>query len=83
MDQRTAVIAMSHLSGAPSAAFGSAGRRAHRAAATLVAIALPLLLAGCNDAHPLYGPDTPRNGAGMPVDPIYGTQLPGTAKVSD
>jgi hypothetical protein len=41
------------------------------------------LLGACNDAHPLYGPDAPRNGAGMPVDPIYGTQLPGTAKVSD
>jgi hypothetical protein len=53
------------------------------AAAMLIAIVLPLLLGGCNDAHPLYGPDAPRNGAGMPVDPVYGTQLPGTAKVSD
>jgi hypothetical protein len=49
----------------------------------LVAIVLPLLLGGCNDAHPLFGPDTPRNGDGMPVDPVYGTQLPGTAKVYD
>lgn len=40
--------------------------------------ALALLLAGCGDTHPLYGPDTPRNGRGQPVDPIYGTPLPGT-----
>lgn len=40
--------------------------------------ALALLLAGCNDAHPLYGPDTPRNGRDQPVDPVYGIPLPGT-----
>ena len=45
---------------------------------TLVAVAI--LLVGCNDAHPLYGPDTPRDGAGRPVDPIYGTPLPGTSR---
>jgi hypothetical protein len=83
MDQRAAVIAISRSCKPPSAASRSAGRRAARAAATLLAIALPFLLGACNDAHPLYGPDTPRNGAGMPVDPVYGTQLPGTAKVSD
>ncbi|HUC69484.1 MAG TPA: hypothetical protein VMA53_28960 [Stellaceae bacterium] len=74
---------MSCLCERPGAASGSAGRGACRTAATLIAIALPLLLGGCNDAHPLYGPNAPRNGDGMPVDPIYGTQLPGTAKISD
>jgi hypothetical protein len=45
----------------------------------LIAIgaALSLLLAACNDTHPLYGPNTPRNGQGTPVDAIYGTPLPG------
>ena len=47
----------------------------------LIAIAVPLLVGGCYDAHPLYGPDTPREGAGLPVDPIYGTPLAGTPKV--
>ena len=42
--------------------------------------AAAILLAGCNDAQPLYGPDTPRNGVGQPVDPIYGTSLPGTGR---
>jgi hypothetical protein len=40
--------------------------------------ALVLLLAGCSDATPLYGPNSPRDGMGRPVDPIYGTPLPGT-----
>jgi hypothetical protein len=49
------------------------------AAATLIAFtaATSLVLGGCHDAHPLYGPDTPRNGAGTPVDPVYGTPIPG------
>lgn len=58
-------------------------RRTRAGAATLITVAMPLLLGGCNDAHPLYGPDAPRNGANMPVDPIYGTPLPGTAKPYD
>ena len=41
-------------------------------------VAVAILLAGCNDPNPFYGPDTPRDGAGRPVDPIYGTSLPGT-----
>jgi hypothetical protein len=40
-------------------------------------LAAAILLGGCNDAHPLYGPDSPRNGAGRPVDSIYGNPLPG------
>jgi len=36
-----------------------------------------LLLAACSDKHPLYGPNTPRNGQGTPVDSIYGTPIPG------
>jgi hypothetical protein len=52
--------------------------RAPLGAMILIAIAtLSLLLAACNDTHPLYGPNTPRNGQGTPVDSIYGTPLPG------
>ena len=40
-------------------------------------IAIASMLAGCGDAHPLYGPGSPRDGDGHPVDPIYGTPLPG------
>jgi hypothetical protein len=40
-------------------------------------LAAAILLGSCNDAHPLYGPNSPRNGMGQPVDPIYGTPLPG------
>ncbi len=37
-----------------------------------------LALAGCApNGPPLFGPDTPRNGAGQPVDSVYGTPLPG------
>jgi hypothetical protein len=36
-----------------------------------------MLLAGCSASRPAWGPGTPRNGAGQPVDPIYGTPLPG------
>jgi hypothetical protein len=43
------------------------------------AIAAMLLLAACNDTHPLFGPNTPRDGAGRPVDPVYGIPLPGTS----
>lgn len=45
--------------------------------AAIVLIITALLLAACHDAHPLYGPNTPRNGAGRPVDPVYGVPLPG------
>jgi hypothetical protein len=40
--------------------------------------AMAILLAGCSDAHPLSGPNSPRDGAGRVVDPIYGTPIPGT-----
>ncbi len=36
-----------------------------------------MALAGCVPGPPLFGPDTPRNGAGQPVDPVYGLPLPG------
>jgi hypothetical protein len=39
------------------------------------------LLASCS-ATPAFGPDSPRNGAGQPVDPTFGTPLPGSAPVS-
>jgi len=48
-----------------------------RTAAMLMGLACSLLLGGCHDAHPLYGPNTPRNSQGTPVDPIYGTPIPG------
>ncbi|HUH84681.1 MAG TPA: hypothetical protein VLX85_08715 [Stellaceae bacterium] len=44
---------------------------------TLVIGVAVALLGGCGDAHPLYGPNSPRDGAGRAVDPIYGTPLPG------
>ena len=45
----------------------------------LIAIlaAAAALLAGCADPNPLYGPGTFRDGGGRPVDPVYGTPLPG------
>ncbi len=44
---------------------------------TLLGGAVLLALAGCaSNGPPLFGPDTPRNGAGQPVDPVYGTPLP-------
>jgi len=36
-----------------------------------------LSLAACGDTTPLWGPDSPRNGAQQPVDPVYGTPIPG------
>lgn len=42
--------------------------------------ALPVLLSACTPGAPLYGPDAPRNGAGLPVDSHYGTTLPGVYK---
>jgi len=45
--------------------------------AALIA-ALPILLAGCTPTNgPLWGPNSPRNGAGQFVDPVLGTPLPG------
>jgi hypothetical protein len=48
-------------------------------AARLIASGLALLLAGCNlpPPTPMWGPDSPRNGALQPVDPAYGTPIPG------
>jgi hypothetical protein len=58
--------------------------RQYRAWARLAAgtVAL-LLLSGCGQSAPAWGPDTPRNGAGQPVHPIYGTPLPGSTMGSD
>lgn len=39
--------------------------------------ALALSLAACAQATPSWGPDSPRNGAGEPVDRVFGTPLPG------
>jgi hypothetical protein len=36
-----------------------------------------VLLAARVDTTPLWGPDSPRNGAQQPVDPVYGTPIPG------
>jgi len=40
-----------------------------------------VLLASCA-ATPEFGPGSPRNGAGQPVDRTFGTPLPGSAPVS-
>jgi hypothetical protein len=45
--------------------------------ALLVLSMAALSLAGCAGATPMWGPNSPRNGAGQPVDPIYGTPIPG------
>ena len=42
-----------------------------------VILALALALAACGPTTPLWGPDSFRNGAGEPVDPVYGTPIPG------
>jgi hypothetical protein len=51
--------------------------RVRQTLVTGLIVAAGALLGGCGDAHPLYGPDSPRDGGGHPVDPIYGTPLPG------
>jgi len=53
---------------------------AHRSAWIAVIVAAPLVLGGGCSAprDPMYGPNAPHNAFGQPVDPIYGTQLPGT-----
>ncbi len=47
----------------------------------LIAVALALVaiaLAACAETKgPLWTPDSPRNGATQPVDPVYGTPIPG------
>ena len=51
-------------------------------AAGIVSVAM--LLGGCSATQgPLFGPESPRDGAGRPVDPIYGTPLPGYATPFD
>jgi hypothetical protein len=42
-------------------------------------VAMAALLAACTlpPPMPLWGPDSPRNGAQQPVDPVYGTPIPG------
>jgi len=46
-------------------------------ACAAVSILLLLVLAGCAQSTPAWGPNSPRNGAGQLVDPVYGTPLPG------
>ncbi len=47
-------------------------------AITLAFAAALLVLAGCTATEgPLWGPNSPRNGANQPVDPVYGTPIPG------
>ena len=52
-----------------------------RLARSVLALFTAVLLAACS-ATPEFGPDSPRNGAGQPVDGTYGTPLPGDAPVS-
>jgi predicted small lipoprotein YifL len=40
-------------------------------------------LGGCaTSTGPLWTPDSPRNGATQPVDPVYGTPIPGYPPVN-
>ncbi len=52
-----------------------------RLARTVLALCAVMLLASCAST-PEFGPGSPRNGAGQPVDGTYGTPLPGDAPVS-
>jgi hypothetical protein len=45
-----------------------------------LALCILVLLSSCA-ATPAFGPGSPRNGAGQPVDRTYGTPLPGDAPV--
>jgi hypothetical protein len=60
---------------------------ARRGMGKLVAIgiyAAALLVAGCAATRgPAWGPNSPRNGADQPVDPVYGTPIPGYPTVND
>jgi hypothetical protein len=55
-----------------------AGPGQRRRLTRVVLAAVAVMLAGCNDAHRLSGPSSPRDGAGPVVDPMYGTPIPGT-----
>lgn len=58
---------------------GGIGKRA-----AIGVCAAALLLGGCAAAQgPLWGPNSPRNGADQPVDPVYGTPIPGYPTVND
>jgi hypothetical protein len=47
-------------------------------AAVVAALAALALLCGCaGPSSPLYGPNSPRNGAGEVVDPATGVAVPG------
>jgi hypothetical protein len=52
------------------------GRRVLGVAATALLVSL-FLLGGCADSTPLWGPGSPRNGSGEPVDPHSGLPIPG------
>ncbi len=43
-----------------------------------------VILGGCaaTSTGPLWTPDSPRNGATQPVDPVYGTPIPGYPNVT-
>jgi predicted small lipoprotein YifL len=40
-------------------------------------LAIALALTACGPTTPLWSPQSFRNGAGEPVDPVYGTPVPG------
>jgi hypothetical protein len=51
----------------------------------LAALLAALLLGACGlpPATPMWGPSSPRNGATQPVDPVYGTPIPGYPQMND
>jgi hypothetical protein len=63
---------------------GATGRRAAMPLALAAGLCLvAILLGGCAEARPAWGPGTPRNGAGQPVDPTFGTPLPGYTTINN
>jgi hypothetical protein len=58
------------------------GHMVVRAFVAYVSVALLLILGACSlpPPDPRYGPNAPHNALGQPVDPVYGTRLPGLSK---
>lgn len=63
---------------------GATGRRPAVPRALAAGLCLmAMLLGACAQARPAWGPGTPRNGAGQPVDPTFGTPLPGYPTINN
>ena len=49
----------------------------YRPAAVAALAFAAFLLGACGPTTPMWGPNSIRDGTGAPVDPIYGTPIPG------